>query len=55
MRQCGKLNDLLAVTFTQRNSGSPIRYLVLHPGLTATGFTGQHDTASTALLADMRK
>lgn len=55
MRQCGKLSDLLAVGFTRRYPDSRIRYILLHPGLTATGFTGQYDAASAELVADMRK
>lgn len=55
MRQCGKLSDLLAVGFTRRYPDSRIRYILLHPGLTATGFTGQYDAASAELVAGMRK
>lgn len=55
MRQCGKLSDLLAVGFTRRHPDSRIRYILLHPGLTATGFTGQYDAASAELVAGMRE
>ncbi|MGK8502698.1 SDR family NAD(P)-dependent oxidoreductase [Nocardia asiatica] len=55
MRQCGKLSDLLAVNFTRRHPDSRVRYVLLHPGLTATGFTGQYDAASAELVASMRK
>ncbi|MET8800725.1 SDR family NAD(P)-dependent oxidoreductase [Nocardia sp. NPDC004568] len=55
MRQCGKLSDLLAVGFTRRHPDSRIRYVLLHPGLTATGFTGQYDAASAELVAGMRE
>ncbi|MEU4312444.1 SDR family NAD(P)-dependent oxidoreductase [Nocardia sp. NPDC024068] len=55
MRQCGKLSDLLAVGFTRRYPDSRIRYIILHPGLTATGFTGQYDAASAELVAGMRE
>ncbi|MFC0531617.1 SDR family NAD(P)-dependent oxidoreductase [Phytohabitans kaempferiae] len=55
MRQCGKLSDLLAIGFTCRYPDSRIRYILLHPGLTATGFTGQYDAASAELVARMRE
>ncbi|MBB5918483.1 NAD(P)-dependent dehydrogenase (short-subunit alcohol dehydrogenase family) [Nocardia transvalensis] len=55
MGQCGKLSDLLAVAFTRRYPGSRIRYVLLHPGLTATGFTGDYDAASAEILAGMRE
>ncbi len=54
MGQCGKLSDLLAVAFTRRHPDSGISYVLLHPGLTATAFTGEYDTASAALVARMR-
>lgn len=54
MHQCGKLSDLLAVAFTNRYPHSRIRYLLLHPGLTATGFTGDYSPIDAAVVADMR-
>ncbi|WP_051162687.1 SDR family NAD(P)-dependent oxidoreductase [Nocardia brevicatena] len=54
MHQCGKLSDLLAVAFTHRYPHSRIRYLLLHPGLTATGFTGDYSPADAAVVAGMR-
>ncbi|WP_280463810.1 SDR family NAD(P)-dependent oxidoreductase [Nocardia carnea] len=55
MHQCGKLSDLLAVAFTDDHPHSTIRYLLLHPGLTATGFTGDYSAADRALVDDMRR
>jgi NAD(P)-dependent dehydrogenase (short-subunit alcohol dehydrogenase family) len=55
MAQCGKLSDLNAVAFAGRHRDSPIRYVLLHPGLTLTGFTGQYDADSAAMLADMKR
>ncbi|MGW0249132.1 SDR family NAD(P)-dependent oxidoreductase [Nocardia goodfellowii] len=55
MGQCGKLSDLLAVAFTRRYPLTPIRYVLLHPGLTATGFTGEYDAATAELVARMRQ
>ncbi|MGC4991394.1 SDR family NAD(P)-dependent oxidoreductase [Nocardia salmonicida] len=54
MGQCGKLSDLLAVAFTRHYPDSRIRYVLLHPGLTSTAFTGEYDAASAALVARMR-
>ncbi|MBC7303766.1 MAG: SDR family NAD(P)-dependent oxidoreductase [Nocardia sp.] len=55
MGQCGKLSDLLAVAFTRRYPHSSIRYILLHPGLTSTAFTGEYDTAGAASVARMRE
>lgn len=55
MHQCGKLSDLLAVAFTDDHRHSRIRYLLLHPGLTATGFTGDYSAADRARVDDMRR
>jgi NAD(P)-dependent dehydrogenase (short-subunit alcohol dehydrogenase family) len=53
MAQCGKLSDLAGVGFTAAHPGSRIRYVLAHPGLTATGFTGDYNEADTALVARM--
>ncbi|MFI9507387.1 SDR family NAD(P)-dependent oxidoreductase [Nocardia sp. NPDC052566] len=55
MGQCGKLSDLLAVGFTRRYPDSRIRYVLLHPGLTATAFTGEYDAVSAEIVAGMRE
>ncbi|WP_271189250.1 hypothetical protein [Dactylosporangium matsuzakiense] len=39
--QGGKLNDLLGVAFAERYPG--IAYVLVHPGITATGFAGTYD------------
>ncbi|MBF6065836.1 SDR family NAD(P)-dependent oxidoreductase [Nocardia terpenica] len=54
MNRSGKLNDLLAVSFTHRHPTPRARYILLHPGLTATAFTGQYDSATARLVAGMR-
>ncbi|MBF6348850.1 MULTISPECIES: SDR family NAD(P)-dependent oxidoreductase [Nocardia] len=55
MHQCGKLSDLLAVGFTDDHPHSHIRYLLLHPGLTSTGFTGEYSTTDRTVVEDMRR
>lgn len=55
MHQCGKLSDLLAVAFTRSHPDSHIRYLLLHPGLTATGFAGSYSASDAATVAGMRR
>ncbi|WP_409496570.1 SDR family NAD(P)-dependent oxidoreductase [Amycolatopsis sp. cmx-11-12] len=55
MGQCGKLSDLHGVAFARRHPGTRVRYVLLHPGLTATGFTGEYDAASADLVARMRE
>ncbi|WP_024803417.1 SDR family NAD(P)-dependent oxidoreductase [Nocardia sp. BMG51109] len=54
MAQCGKLSDLLGAGFARHHPGSRVRYVLLHPGLTATGFTGEYDAASAEVVAGMR-
>ncbi|MFG2004215.1 SDR family NAD(P)-dependent oxidoreductase [Spirillospora sp. NPDC048911] len=54
MAQCGKLSDLAAVGFTAARPGSRIRYVLAHPGLTATAFAGDYNEADAALVAGMR-
>jgi len=41
--QGGKLNDLLGVTFAERYGDRGIRYVLIHPGVTATSFSGSYD------------
>ncbi|WP_206062117.1 SDR family NAD(P)-dependent oxidoreductase [Nonomuraea basaltis] len=53
MMQCGKLSDLAGVGFTAEHPGSRIHYVLAHPGLTATGFTGDYNEADAALAAGM--
>ncbi|SNT62908.1 NAD(P)-dependent dehydrogenase, short-chain alcohol dehydrogenase family [Actinomadura meyerae] len=53
MAQCGKLSDLGGVAFTAAHPGTRIRYVLAHPGLTATGFTGDYSEADAALVAGM--
>lgn len=40
--QGGKLNDLLAVSFVADPATAGIRYLLVHPGVTATSFSGDY-------------
>ncbi|MFG2138564.1 hypothetical protein [Streptomyces sp. NPDC048650] len=40
--QGGRLNDLLAVSFTDGRPGTKVRYVLLHPGTVSTSFSGQY-------------
>ncbi|MGW5574779.1 SDR family NAD(P)-dependent oxidoreductase [Nocardia thailandica] len=53
--QGGKLNDLLGVAYAQRHPDSPVRYLLVHPGVTATAVTGSYDRVTLAMVQDMRQ
>ena len=53
MAQCGKLSDLAGVGFIAAHPGTRIRYVLAHPGLTATGFTGDYNEADAAVVAGM--
>lgn len=50
----GKLNDLLGVSFSARHASSRIRYVLFHPGTTATSFAGEYDPATAAQIEAMR-
>lgn len=54
MAQCGKLSDLSAAGFTAEHPDGRIRYVLAHPGLTATGFTGDYSQGDAAVVAGMR-
>ncbi|MCD0451682.1 SDR family NAD(P)-dependent oxidoreductase [Actinocorallia sp. API 0066] len=54
MGHCGRLNDLLAVSFTDLRPDSEIRYVVNHPGVVATSFAGEYDPMTAAHVAEMR-
>jgi NAD(P)-dependent dehydrogenase (short-subunit alcohol dehydrogenase family) len=46
----GRLNDLLGVTFAERFGDGPVRYVLFHPGTTATGFVGEFDEPTAAFI-----
>ncbi|APU13356.1 dehydrogenase of unknown specificity, short-chain alcohol dehydrogenase like [Actinoalloteichus fjordicus] len=54
MQHGGPLNDLLGVGFTLRQPTSKVRYVLLHPGIVDTGFSGQYDAADAAHVAAIR-
>lgn len=50
----GRLNDLLGVTFAKRHGGGPVRYVLFHPGTTATSYAGEFDPRTAAYLQRQR-
>lgn len=52
--QGGKLNDLLGVTFAERYGELGIRYVLIHPGVTATSFSGSYDEATLQQIRSMQ-
>jgi NAD(P)-dependent dehydrogenase (short-subunit alcohol dehydrogenase family) len=50
----GRLNDLLGAGFAVAHPGSPVRYVLVHPGVTATSFAGEYDSAGTAAIAGLK-
>lgn len=54
MAATGRYNDLLGVAFAQRHGTGPVRYVLFHPGTTATSFAGDFD-ASTARFVEQQK
>ncbi|MEU9871671.1 SDR family NAD(P)-dependent oxidoreductase [Actinomadura sp. NPDC048021] len=55
MFMTGRLNDLLGVTFAERHGKGPVRYVLFHPGTTATSYAGELDTRTAAYLRQQRK
>ncbi|MEU8284004.1 SDR family NAD(P)-dependent oxidoreductase [Micromonospora sp. NPDC048905] len=53
--QGGKLNDLLGVAFTDQHGPAGPRYVLIHPGVTATGFSGTYDTATLPHIRAMQQ
>ncbi|WP_329096423.1 SDR family NAD(P)-dependent oxidoreductase [Actinomadura citrea] len=54
MFMTGRLNDLLGVTFAERHGEGPVRYVLFHPGTTATSYAGEFDPATAAYLRRQR-
>ncbi|GAA3778187.1 hypothetical protein GCM10022225_77590 [Plantactinospora mayteni] len=50
MFMTGRLNDLLGVSFAERHGGGPVRYVLFHPGSTATSYAGKVDPQTAAYL-----
>jgi NAD(P)-dependent dehydrogenase (short-subunit alcohol dehydrogenase family) len=54
LTQGGKLNDLLGVAFAS-DSQHRTRYVLFHPGMTSTGFSGEYSSADEAHIEAMKK
>jgi NAD(P)-dependent dehydrogenase (short-subunit alcohol dehydrogenase family) len=52
--QGGKLNDLLGVAFAARYGDRGIRYVLIHPGVTATSFSGEYDEHTLKQITTMQ-
>jgi NAD(P)-dependent dehydrogenase (short-subunit alcohol dehydrogenase family) len=53
--QGGKLNDLLGVAFARLHPVTRTRYVLLHPGVVSTTFSGDYDETTTAGIAALRR
>jgi NAD(P)-dependent dehydrogenase (short-subunit alcohol dehydrogenase family) len=53
--QGGKLNDLLGVSFAERYATTGIRYVLIHPGLTAGSFAGEYDAETLAHVESLKR
>jgi hypothetical protein len=53
--QGGKLNDLLGVSFAEQYPHGRTRYILIHPGVTATSQAGEYDSATLAVVENMRR
>lgn len=55
LAQSGQLNDLLAIGFTRRHPGTPVRYVLVHPGVVDTALSGEYSNEDAATVAAMRQ
>jgi NAD(P)-dependent dehydrogenase (short-subunit alcohol dehydrogenase family) len=53
--QGGKLNDLLGVCFAECYPQGKTRYVLIHPGVTATSQAGEYDPRTLAMVEHMRR
>lgn len=53
--QGGKLNDLLGVSYAEQHGPAGIRYVLIHPGVTATGFSGEYDAGTLPHIRSMQR
>ncbi|MGW4631922.1 SDR family NAD(P)-dependent oxidoreductase [Nocardia sp. NPDC004415] len=51
----GKLNDLLGVAFAEEYRAGRTRYVLVHPGVTATAHTGAYDAPTRAMVTEMAR
>lgn len=52
--QGGKLNDLLGVAYSERRGAGGTRYILFHPGVTSTGFSGEYDELMSSRIAELK-
>jgi NAD(P)-dependent dehydrogenase (short-subunit alcohol dehydrogenase family) len=50
----GRLNDLLGAGFADLHPGSRIRYILFHPGVVSTSFSGEYDAIVEAQVAQLK-
>ncbi|MEV6769330.1 SDR family NAD(P)-dependent oxidoreductase [Nocardia sp. NPDC051030] len=53
--QGGKLNDLLGVSFAERYPQGRTRYVLVHPGVTATSQAGEYDPGTLVMVEGLRR
>ncbi|MCM3920667.1 SDR family NAD(P)-dependent oxidoreductase [Frankia sp. AiPs1] len=50
----GRLNDLLGAGFADQHTNSRIKYILFHPGVVSTSFSGEYDAATAAQVAGLK-
>lgn len=55
LEQSGKLNELLGVSFADRPDARRTRFVLIHPGVVSTSFSGDYDEAMAAQIATMQR
>jgi hypothetical protein len=53
--QAGRLADLHALSFVDRRPDARTRYVLFHPGLVSTSFSGSYDDAMTAHIGALKR
>ncbi|MET7395806.1 SDR family NAD(P)-dependent oxidoreductase [Dactylosporangium sp. NPDC005572] len=51
----GRYNDLLGAAYAERHPAARTRYLLFHPGIVATSFSGEYDPATRAHVDRLRR
>lgn len=54
LAQGGQLNDLLGIGFLRRRPSPKVRYVLLHPGVVDTAFSGEYDAVTAAQIEQIR-
>src|SRR5207253_883575 len=55
LHQAGRLTELHGVSFVDRHAGARTRYVLFHPGVVSTSFSGSYDAATAAQIEMLKR